>query len=154
MKRYFIDTCILVWILQENKRVNDVRYDMRYYQGDFFVSMEAITEMMYLMQSEKLKISTSYDVIFNIISDLNIKILDFDTKALDVLKELPFFKEHNDPTDRKIIAHSIANKCILISSDKNFPLYEPYGLKYINVQLFVNKILTVLFCYKGVAFNP
>jgi len=40
MRRYIIDTCVLVWILQENKRVDDVRYDMRYYQGDFYVSME------------------------------------------------------------------------------------------------------------------
>jgi len=35
--------------------------------------------------------------------------------------------------DRNIIAHAISNKCSLISSDKNFPLYEPYGLKYIDV---------------------
>jgi PIN domain nuclease of toxin-antitoxin system len=133
MKRYFIDTCVLIWLIDENRCVNDVRYDMEYYQGDFFISMEAITEMMYIIQSGKLKFFMSPDVIFNAINDFNIKILPFDTKALNTLKDLPFFKQHNDPTDRKIIAHAIANKCALISSDDNFPLYEPYGLKYIEV---------------------
>jgi len=133
MRRYIIDTCVLVWILQENKRVNDVRYDMEYYQGDFYVSMESMTEMMYLIQSGKLKILAPYDIILDTLKDLNVKILDFDLKALNILKNLPFFNEHKDPTDRNIIAHAIANNCILISSDSNFPLYEPYGLTYIEV---------------------
>jgi PIN domain nuclease of toxin-antitoxin system len=124
---------VLVWILQENKRVDDVRYDMRYYQGDFYVSMETMTEMMYLIQSGKLKVFPSYEIIFETLNNLNVKILDFDLKALNILKDLPFFNEHKDPTDRNIIAHAISNKCSLISSDKNFPLYEPYGLKYIDV---------------------
>ena len=106
---------------------------MQYYQGDFYISIESISEVVYLMQSGKLKIFTSYNIIFDLLNELNVKILDFDLKALNVLKKLPFFKEHKDPTDRKIIAHSIANKCTLISSDKNFPLYEPYGLTYIGV---------------------
>ena len=133
MRRCIIDTCVLIWILQENKRVNDIAYNMRYYQGDFYVSMETMTEMMYLIQSGKLKVFPYYEIIFETLKDLNIKILDFDLKALNVLKDLPFFKEHPDPTDRKIIAHSIANNCTLISSDSNFPLYEPYGLTYIEV---------------------
>ena len=133
MRRCIIDTCVLIWILQENKRVNDVVYEMRYYQGDFYVSMESITEMVYLIQSGKLKILAPYDIILDTLKDLNVKILEFDLKALNILKELPFFKEHKDPTDRNIIAHAIANNCILISSDSNFPLYEPYGLKYIDV---------------------
>ena len=133
MKRYFIDTCVLIWLIDGNKRVDDVRYDMQYYQGDFFISMESVTEMIYLIQSGKFKINIPITKILNDFKQLNLKILDFDTKALDVLKELPFFKEHKDPTDRKIIAHAIANHYTLISSDDNFPLYEPYGLKYINV---------------------
>jgi PIN domain nuclease of toxin-antitoxin system len=133
MKRYFIDTCVLVWLTEKNKRVDNVRYDMEYYQGDFYISIEAVTEMMYLIQSGKLKIFASFDVVFNALESLNIKILPFDTKALNTLKDLPFFKQHNDPTDRKIIAHAISNKCALISSDDNFSLYEPYGLKYIEV---------------------
>ena len=133
MKQYIIDTCVLIWILQENKRVDDVRYDMEYYQGDFFVSMESMTEMMYLIQSEKLKIFPSHEIIFETLNNLNVKILDFDLTALNALKELPFFKEHKDPIDRKIVAHAIANNCILISSDSNFSLYKPFGLTYIEV---------------------
>ena len=133
MKRCIIDTCVLIWLIQKNKRVDDIYYDMEYYQGDFFISMESITEMIYLIQSGKLKILAPYEIILHTLKDLNINVLDFDLKALNVLVELPFFREHKDPTDRKIIAHAIANQCTLISSDENFPLYEPFGLKYINV---------------------
>ena len=38
-----------------------------------------------------------------------------------------------DPTDRNIIAHAIADKRILISGDSNFSLYEPAGLKFLEV---------------------
>ena len=133
MRRFIIDTCILIWLIEGNKRVDDISYDMQYYQGDFFISMESVTEMIYLIQSEKFKINISITKMLNDFKQLNLKILDFDLKALNVLKELPFFNEHKDPIDRKIIAHSIANNCTLISSDSNFPLYEPYGLTYIEV---------------------
>ena len=133
MKRCIIDTCVLIWLIGKNKRVDNIYYDMEYYQGDFFISMESVTEMIYLIQSGKFKINIPITKILDDFKQLNLKILDFDTKALNVLKELPFFKEHKDPTDRKIIAHAIANNCTLISSDDNFPLYEPYGLKYIEV---------------------
>ena len=133
MRRFIIDTCIWIWLIEGNKRVDDISYDMQYYQGDFFISMESVTEMVYLIQSEKFKINISITKMLNDFKQLNLKILDFDLKALNVLKELPFFNEHKDPIDRKIIAHAISNNCTLISSDSNFPLYEPYGLTYIEV---------------------
>ena len=133
MKRYFVDTCVLIWFIEENKRVSDIYYDLEYYQGDFFTSMESITELFYLIQSGKVKINISISKLIEYFNQVNIKILPFDLKALDILKELPFFKEHNDPTDRKIIAHAIANNCTLISGDSNFTLYEKNGLKHIEV---------------------
>jgi len=30
MKRYFIDTCVLIWLLEGNKRVKDINYDIDY----------------------------------------------------------------------------------------------------------------------------
>ena len=133
MKRYIIDTCVIIWILQESKRVADIYYDMQYYQGDFYVSMESVTELVFLIQSGKLKITIPISTLLQYFEQLNLKILHFDENALKVLFTLPFFKQHNDPTDRNIIAHAIASNCNLISSDDNFPLYEPYGLSYIEV---------------------
>ena len=133
MKKYIIDTCVLIWLIDENKRADDVRYDMEYYQGDFFISMEAITELFYLVQSGKLKLKIPLAKLIEYFNQVNIKILTFDIRALGILRELPFFKEHNDPTDRKIIAHAIATNCALISGDDNFTLYEENGLKYIEV---------------------
>jgi PIN domain nuclease of toxin-antitoxin system len=133
MRRCFIDTCVLIWILEEQKRVNRIVYDMEYYQREFFISMESVSELVYLIQYGKLSAKFTIAKMLNDLKQLNLKILDFDYKSLEVLKNLPFFKQHPDPIDRKIIAHAIANNCILISSDSNFSLYEPYGLTYIEV---------------------
>ena len=133
MRRCFIDTCVLIWIFEEQKRVNRIIYDMEYYQREFFISMESVSELVYLIQYGKLSAKFTITKMLNDLKQLNLKILDFDYKSLEVLKNLPFFKQHPDPTDRKIIAHAIANNCILISSDSNFPLYEPYGLTYVEV---------------------
>jgi PIN domain nuclease of toxin-antitoxin system len=133
MKRFFVDTCVLIWIMQEDSRVDDVYYNMQYYQGDFYISMESITEMVFLIQSGKLKINIPFPTMLKYFEQINLKVLDFDLKALNVLFSLPFFKQHNDPKDRNIIAHAIAENCNLISSDQNFQLYEPYGLSYTEV---------------------
>jgi len=39
MKRYFIDTCVLKWLLEKNKRVKDINYDIDFYQGNYAISM-------------------------------------------------------------------------------------------------------------------
>ena len=51
MKRYFIDTCVLIWLFEKNKRVKEVIYDIEYYQGNFAVSIEVLKEFIYLLST-------------------------------------------------------------------------------------------------------
>ena len=55
MKRYFIDTCVLKWVLEGDKRTKKVAFDIEYYQGNFAVSMEVLKEFANLLSSEKIK---------------------------------------------------------------------------------------------------
>ena len=50
---------------------------------------------------------------------------------LYTMTALELFKEHNDPSDRLIIAQAITESIPLISSDKVFKKYKSMGLNLI-----------------------
>ena len=133
MKRYFIDTCVLIWLFEKNKRVKDISYDIDYYQGNYAISIEALKEFANLLSAERIKTSANYDQLIKYLTDSNIEICHFEKHHLKQLFKLPYFEEHKDQTDRNIISHAIADKRILISGDGNFALYEDSGLKFLEV---------------------
>ena len=133
MKRYFLDTCALTWLIEGSKRVKDISYDIEYYQGNYAVSIEVLKEFTNLIAARKLKYDIDYDVLIKYLTDSRIAICDFEKHHLKQLFNLPYFIEHTDQTDRNIISHSIADKRILISGDGNFSLYEDFGLKFLEV---------------------
>ena len=133
MKRYFIDTCTLIWLLEGKKRVEDVSYDIKYYQGNFAVSIEVLKEFANLLSSGKIKINYDYEKLIKELTDSGIEICYFEKPQLKHLFDLPYFPEHGDQNDRNIITHAIADKRILISGDKRFSLYEKHGLKFLEV---------------------
>ena len=121
------------WLLDGNKRVKDILYDIEYYQKDYAVSIEALKEFTNLIASGKLLHDMDYDELVKYLEDSNIKICNFENRHLKQLFSLPFFPEHKDQTDRNIIAHAIADKRIVISGDESFYLYENSGLKFLEV---------------------
>lgn len=124
MRRYLLDTCVLIWLLSEDRRVKEISEDIRYFQGDYAVSTITIMELLYLIQSGKLQMDISFDNLINLLKSRDIKIEETDRESLRVLSELPFFKKHPDPFDRVIIATAITENRILISGDHNFSLYK------------------------------
>jgi len=133
MKRYYIDTCVLIWIIEGHKRVKNIVDDMKYYQGDFAVSVEVLQEFANLLAAGKIKIKFTYKELIKILTSNNITICAFEEKHLKYLFDLPYFSEHGDQNDRNIIVHAIADKRILVSGDDKFSLYEPAGLKFLEV---------------------
>ena len=127
-RRYLLDTCVLIWFLENNPRIKDLIDEINYYQGDFAVSVESIKEYLYLTQSGKLKTKVSYNMLLDAMRTAGIKGVEIDYKTLEVLSKLPFYKKHPDPADRAIIAQAIADNRILISGDHNFKLYKELQL--------------------------
>ena len=129
MKRYFIDTCVLI----DNKRIKKIVDDMKYYQGDFAVSVEVLQEFANLLSAGKIKVKFTYKQLITVLVKNNIAICDFEKKHLKYIFDLPYFPQHADQNDRNIIAHAIADKRILISGDEKFHFYENAGLKFLEV---------------------
>jgi len=133
MKRYYIDTCVLKWLLEGNKRVKKLSENIEYCQDNFAISMEVIKEFANLLAAGKLKMDYDEKKLIKKLTELGIKICTFEEKHLKYIFELPYFPEHGDQNDRNIIAHTIADKRTLISGDGNFSLYERAGLKFLEI---------------------
>ena len=128
MRRYLLDTCTLIWMLKDYPRIKGVKEEIDCYQGDYAISVGSIKEFVYLIQSGKIKTDISFDELVTALDDKHILICKYDRGTLKVLSELPFFKKHQDPSDRVIIANAIADNRILISGDHNFTLYKDLNL--------------------------
>ena len=123
MRRYLLDTCALIWVFQNNKRIGDIAEDIEYFQGDYAVSVDSVKELLYLLQSGKLRMDFSFETMMTTLQKKNISVYAFDQGALKALSELPFFKSHPDPTDRCIIAMAISDNRTLITGDRKFIQY-------------------------------
>lgn len=124
MKRYLLDTCALIWLLENNPRIKDIVEDITYFQGDFAVSVESIKEYLYLTQSGKLNTTVTYKKLLEVLRKAGILGLEIGLDTLEALSKLPFFKNHPDPSDRVIIAQAIAGNRILVTGDLKFDQYS------------------------------
>ena len=127
-RRYLLDTCVLIWFLENNPRIKELIDEINYYQGDYTVSVESIKEFIFLTQSGKLKTKVTYKMLLDVLKRAGISVLDIGVKTLDALVNLPFYKTHTDPADRVIIAQAISDNRILISGDQKFKLYKELKL--------------------------
>ena len=133
MKRYLLNTYTLIWYIDDDKRIKQIKEDIEYYQGNFAVSVESLKELVYLVQSEKIKLDIDFEKLMKLLQKGSISILPFENHELQCLFKLPFFRENSDPTDRHIIATAIANNRMLISGDSRFPIYAKAGLHYMKI---------------------
>ena len=128
-----MDTCVLIWYFDNDKRAKSLAEDIEYYQADYAVSIETLKELLYLIQYSKIRLDISFEGLIKHLEELYVRIEFDDLETLDVLASLPAYKNHTDPVDRQIIATAIAKRRILISGDEKFNLYTAHGLAFLEV---------------------
>ncbi|MDR0582188.1 MAG: type II toxin-antitoxin system VapC family toxin [Prevotellaceae bacterium] len=130
MRRYLLDTHILVWLLTKNNRLDEnIREDIEYFQHLFYVSVESLREIVILQSLNKIILHNTVDEIAKKLDEHQIEIIPIEINHVKTLAVLPVFVNHNDPFDKMLIAQSIANKYTLISNDVKFSLYKDFGLQ-------------------------
>ena len=128
MRRFLLDTCVLIWLLKDDRRIKDIKEDIEYFQGDYAISVESLKEYLYLVQSGKLKTDVTFDELLKGLKGQQISVLSYERDALQELSRLPFVKTHPDPSDRAIIAQAISDNRILITGDRKFVNYPKLKL--------------------------
>jgi len=135
MKRYLLDTQVVLWLFSGSKRLpEDIREKIEYFQNNYAVSFDSIREIIVLNQLGKLDSTITVSKIFEELEKANISLIYFDKISAEALEELPLLYNHTDPTDRSIIAQAIGQKYQLISSDQKFPIYRKFGLKLVEIE--------------------
>ena len=132
--RYLIDTNILIDFIVEEYISNDILELIDNYENLIYVSSESIKEFIHLAQHNKIRPKNKIspiDVFDFIENTLSFKVKFVAKEHLLTLATLDLVENHNDPSDRLIIAQAITEKMPLISSDRKFPKYRKQGLEFI-----------------------
>ncbi|MCL1933424.1 MAG: type II toxin-antitoxin system VapC family toxin [Candidatus Azobacteroides sp.] len=131
---YLLDTHILIWLLDDDDRLNEnIRDDIDYFQYTYYASVESLREIVILQSLKKISFALTINKIITDLQKRQIGILPVEAVHIKELEKLPILningKKHEDPFDRLLISQAIAGKYTIISSDSKFPYYKDYGLK-------------------------
>lgn len=132
--RYLIDTCLCVNILEDAYISEDIINILFDYENVIYISSETLKELVHLLQNDKIALKREYRKGFNLfqfIVESNLIVKYVSLEHLKKLSELPTVENHNDPSDRLIIAQAITENLTLISSDEKFRKYKKYSLDLI-----------------------
>lgn len=134
MKKYLLDTHIIIWFLLGSEELSNTIVDeIRYFQNLYYVSVVSLQEFVMLVKNNKIKTKLTLSELITDLNRYNIHILDLKPQHVQCYETLstPSFhnKKHDDPFDRILIAQSISERMTMISADTRFPLYKDKNFK-------------------------
>jgi len=136
MDRYLLDTNVLIFVISEQRdRVSrDVTAILDDPASLLHASAISVLERVQLHRIGKVRFRsyrTVRDLAEAIDRDFDIKILPFGKEHTLALADLEVTPGHKDPFDHAIIAHAMAERMALVSSDRRFARYVPQGLAFV-----------------------
>jgi PIN domain nuclease of toxin-antitoxin system len=133
--RYLIDTNIFLFYAFDNYFLNnDTREILTDYENIIYISSESVKETIHLFQTDRIKTKkwkTATDIVSFIEQESDFLIDYVRKEHLRTFAGLELVANHNDPSDRLIIAQAITERMPLISSDRIFAEYRRQGLQFI-----------------------
>ena len=139
--RFYLDTNILTFLTGQDRGDSigdDIQMLLNDYSVDILASAVCYQELVHLFQIGKLRRpqrgrldgGASASEALDVLSQNGITLVPVTYKHIEELARLPLFDDHRDPNDRLIVAQAISDRVPLISSDRKFERYRPYGLDF------------------------
>ena len=123
--KYLLDTHILIWWLDGNKRLPmHVRKILEEQESGLYVSAVTVWEISIKKSLQKLQIRNSF---FDELKVGQFSELPISFQHAQAISDLP--QIHHDPFDRMLIAQAIVEKLTLITTDQDILKYEVATLK-------------------------
>ncbi|WP_409014346.1 type II toxin-antitoxin system VapC family toxin [Dyadobacter sp. CY326] len=124
MRRYLIDTQVLIWSLVSPARLSAEVFNLMS-SNIICVSQISLLEIAIKQKLSKLpELQISVDELETIILKDGFKLIPLFTAHIAHYKTIPLFENHRDPIDRILLATAYSENTPIISSDKNFKLYS------------------------------
>ena len=120
--KYLIDTQIFLWFISGSPELSGTAKEiLEDRENEIFISIASLWEISIKTSLGKLAINGSYETVIDDVIENEIEILSINFIHTVEQNKLPFY--HKDPFDRIIVAQSIVEEMILLSSDKIFDEY-------------------------------
>ena len=118
MTKYLLDTQALIWWFEANNRLPDEIKRLLDSKAIIMLSVASLWEIIIKTKSGKLKLGRTLEYL--------LKKVEFEILYINLNHELRIRKLpniHKDPFDRILIAQSLVEKCILLTTDKMVKKY-------------------------------
>jgi PIN domain nuclease of toxin-antitoxin system len=121
VKRYLLDTCVLLWAVREPKRLS--RTARRILDSDAELLFSPASAWEIIAKSSKLRLSgRAGEWVRTHRQELGLEWLPIYGQDILLLDSLPWL--HNDPFDRILVCQSIAEDVTLLTPDLDIQRYE------------------------------
>jgi len=123
--RYLLDTHTVLWMRENNPRLNRAKWESIFYSPDneIFVSIASLWEMTIKQSLSKLDFEGSIE---DFAADLEMRhgftLLPIVPTDLSRLQNLPH--HHGDPFDRLLIAQALEQGATAVTNDRNWKKYR------------------------------
>lgn len=130
--KYLLDTHVFLWSISKPEELSrKATSALKNVDNEIFISAVSLWEISIKVRLGKLELKGIH------IKDLPgvLEKLDYQTIAMEEADAIGYSslgeKTHNDPFDRMLIQQSINRSMAMISKDKKFKKFIPYGLRVI-----------------------
>ena len=118
--RFFLDTHVFIWWMEENKRLSNDIWDLLYSpQNLIFLSVASVWEV--IIKKAKGKLNLPKDIEGGIIAS-GFTVLPIQIPHVLAVEKLPF--HHKDPIDRLLVAQAMVENLTILTDDKKFGKYR------------------------------
>ena len=124
--KVLIDTQILIWWQLNDPRLHANICDLlTCLENTVCVSQISLVEIAIKQKIVKLpELDVTMDTLVRLIEQDGFMMLPLQIHHIDAYSEIPLFPEHRDPFDRLLLAIALSENIPIVSSDKNFGLYN------------------------------
>lgn len=119
MTAYLIDTHVLLWALDDDKRLSKAQSAILSSDAIVNVSMASLWEIAIKTSLNKLEAPAH---LVNDLAQANYEILDIDIRDIETVSRLPH--HHGDPFDRMLIAQAQVRSLPILTNDRQFAKYD------------------------------
>jgi len=118
MTKYLLDTQALIWWFEANNRLPDEIKRLLDSKAIIMLSVASLWEIIIKTKSGKLKLGRTLEYL---LKKVEFEILYINLNHVLRIRKLPNI--HKDPFDRILIAQSLVEKCILLTTDEMVKKY-------------------------------
>lgn len=131
MNQYLIDTHIFLWLLFDPAKISHKKIQvLKDPKNKIYIASITFWEISLKYNLGKLELNGFIpDELPSLAYKMGLEMLEVDTNTMATFYKLQKVDNHKDPFDRIIIWKCINDNITLISQDKKFFRYEPFGLQ-------------------------